>query len=651
MKKFSLSLLFLVTVLSTFSQRNKLPKLGQFSLEELQMKIYDKDSTAVALVLHESANLYLDPNHNYKTRTDYYFRIKILDKKGFEYANTSINFYDKKEILDIRGITYNLNDNGTTKRTSLLKENIYFTKKSDKWNNVSFTMPDIKVGSVIEFAYSQISPYSKIEDWYFQDEIPKLKSEYDAAILGNYKYNVRIIGYLKLDKDEPSVKKNCFYIEGLGEGACVKYSYAMYDIPAFKEEDYMLSKKNYISRLSFDLESYTSPRGGTENYTTTWKQADKKLKNIFLNNQTSKKNFFKRNLPENLLLENDELKKAKGIFNYIKNHFSWNNRFWNSEDEKVKNAFEAKTGTAGEINLSLYNSLMAAEIDANLIILSTRDHGIPTKLYPVIFDFNYIIVKATINNTAYYLDATDKYLPFGQIPVRCLNDRAREISFKEASNWVTLNPKYRSSRATNISLQMDNEGNMSGEFQIHTRGYNASETREKIAFQGKEKYVEEFENDNPNLEVEDFTIEGLDELDKTLKESYKVFIESDEALTTKIRINPFSYNGFTTNPFNLKERNYPVDFAYRRAKNFYINLKFPEGYKLVQSPKDLSLSLPNKGGRCIIKCNPSENGITIYLRLNINKRVFSSEEYFALKEFYKRIIDVEKSYIILEKKA
>jgi hypothetical protein len=48
----------------------------------------------------------------------------------------------------------------------------------------------------------------------------------------------------------------------------------MNDIPAFKEENYMLSKKNYISRLTFDLKSSTSYRGVVKNLTTTWEQAD-----------------------------------------------------------------------------------------------------------------------------------------------------------------------------------------------------------------------------------------------------------------------------------------------------------------------------------------------------------------------------------------
>lgn len=330
--------------------------MGRTTIDELKMTVYEKDSTAAAVVLYEHANVYLDPDNEHKTRTDYYFRIKILDKTAFEESNIEINLFKKKRALAIKAITYNLSDIGTKVQTTLSKDKIFKIEESKNWTSHKFTMPNIKVGSVIEYSYSILSPYLGINDWYFQSNIPKIKSELDAAVLGNYLYNVRIIGSLRLTKDNPSIKKNCVDISGLGRGDCAIYSYGMKDIPAFKEEDYMLSKKNYISRLSFDLKTYTSPRGIIEKYTTTWKQADKKLKKIFFNNQTSKKSFFKKNIPESILTIENILERAENIYKHIQNHYTWNEKYWNNEDAKVKQAYNNKTGSAGEINLSLYNA-------------------------------------------------------------------------------------------------------------------------------------------------------------------------------------------------------------------------------------------------------------------------------------------------------
>ena len=252
MKKIFLLFLLFISI-AVNSQEKKSTKMGQASLEEVKMTIYDKDSTAAAVVLYEHANVYLDPTEKYNTRTDYYYRIKILDKTAFEKADIEINLYKKKRVLNIRGITNNLSDKGSKESTSLSKDKIFKVKESENWTSYKFAMPNVKVGSVIEYSYSLISPYSGINDWYFQSDIPKIKSEFDAAVLGNYKYNVRIVGALKLDKDEPSIDKKCILIEGIADyGICAIYSYGMDDIPAFKEEDYMLSEDNYISHLSFD---------------------------------------------------------------------------------------------------------------------------------------------------------------------------------------------------------------------------------------------------------------------------------------------------------------------------------------------------------------------------------------------------------------
>ena len=624
--------------------------MGQTTLDELNMMVYDKDSTASAVVLYEHANVYLDPNYDHNTRTDYYYRIKIFDKTTFDLANITVNQYKEKKVKDIKAITYNLTESGAVHKSYLSTDKIYSIKESKNWTTKKFTLPNIKEGCVIEYKYSVISPYLGIADWYFQSSIPKIKSEVDAAILGNYSYNVRIIGYLKLDKDNPSVKKKCVYIDGIGDGGCAIYSYGMYNIPAFKEEDYMLSKKNYISRLAFDLKTYTNTRGQIERYTTTWKEADRKLKKIFLNNQTSKKSFFKKNLPESVLNTTDDLERAKSIYSFLQNHFTWNEEYWNSEDEKIKQAFDNKKGSAGEINLSLYNSLKSANIDANLVILSTRNNGIPTALYPVIFDFNYVIVRTIIDGVEYYLDATNIFLPFGQVPQRCLNGEARIMDNSGDSNWVELTPKIKTVLYNNTKLILSEDGSLTGNLTTIRKGYFAISQREKLNSMNEESYLEGFESENPTIEVDEYKVNLEDDLNKPLQQVYAINIFLEEELNNVVRINPFIYNQIKDNPFKLKERNYPVDYAFARKYNSSISITVPDNYKVTQLPKKIAISLPNKGGKFILTTILRDNTIKIYSRLEINRTTYSAEEYYALKEFYKQIIISESKYIMLEKK-
>ena len=648
MKKIVLLLLLFSSIIT--AQKKKSSKMGQTTLEELKMIIYDKDSTAAAVVLYEHANRYPDRSNNEIPRTDYYYRIKILNKSAFDLANISVNLYKKQKIKDISAITYNLTENGGMNRIYLQDKDIFTINEGENWVQQKFTLPNIKEGTVIEYKYSILSPYLSIKDWNFQSSIPKIKSEFDASILGNYTYHIKIVGQLKLDKDiTPTIDKKCVYVDGIGEGSCAIFSYGMNDIPAFKEEDYMLTKKNYISKITFDLKSHTSYTGLKKDLTTTWKQADKTLKKQFFNNQTSKKNFFKKNIPKEILATENNLERAKKVFQFIKNHYTWNNKYWTNEDAKIKQAFQKQIGGVGDINISLYNSLEAANIQSDLVVLSTRDNGLPTKLFPVIFDFNYVIVKTVINNLDYYLDATNKFLPFGQLPIRTLNGEARTINYKEKSTWNTLKPKYRSTQNAYTKLKLNNEGIFKGELKIRRSGYYASKQREIISFKNDDDYLEDIESIQQDIEIEDYKVENLDSINKPLEQTFEISIETDDYLAKKIRINPILFDRITINPFKLNERNYPIDYAYTRRNTYYLDLEVPNNYNIIDIPKNKAISLPNKGGKFILNTSKKGNIITVHIKYEILKKVYSAEEYYALKEFYKQIIIAESGYITLEK--
>lgn len=648
MKKEFIIIFCLISILS-FGQRKKSTSLGKTTIEELKLHIYEKDSTANALVLQEHGNFYIDDRRDYKFTTDFYFRVKILKKEGFNKATIHIPLYDKEKVYDIKAITYNVSENNQIVKTHLLKEKIYTKQTNQKWKEVSFTLSNIKVGSVIEYKYSVTSPYSQIDDWNFQSDIPKVKSDFTAAILGNWRYNIRIVGYLKFDRDNPSVKKGCVYVPGIGNGACSILEYGMDFIPVFKEEEYMLSKNNFISKLSFELESYTSPKGVITNYTKTWKTADKKLKYNFLDNQSSKKKYFKKKiLHDSILTIQNKLSKAKVIHSFIKEHYTWNGKHWPSRKVKIKKAFEEKNGNVFDINLSLYNALQAVDIESKLVLLATRNKGIPTKLHPVYTDFNYLIVKVIIEGKTYFLDAVDKNLPFGLIQFEALNGDGRVMDFKKGSFWESILLSQKTSKVTRVSLKLTND-NLSGNLLVKRTGYSALNKRSELKGKAEEDILNDFETKHPDFEVEDVKIENLINQEKALKETYKINIDTEIIGSNKIRLNPFFVDRVAINPFKLNKRDYPVDFGYARSSVYLLSLTIPENYKAIRLPQNIGLSLPNKGGVLIMNVKQKNNVISLYLKCTINKKGYSNEEYFYLKQFYNKLIDAQNSFIELEK--
>lgn len=648
--KRQVAILFLFISISCLGQEDKSTKLNNVSLKELKMTVYDKDSTAVALVLYEHVNYYVNEQKEHNLTADYYFRIKILKKEAFDKATIRIPLFGKEKADQIKAVTYNLSGRKKITKTFLSEDKIFTKKINDKWKEVVFTLSNIKVGSVIEYTYSVTSPYLQIDDWYFQSDIPKLKSEFTASILGNWKYNISVVGFLKLNRDNPSLSENCVRVPGVGNGSCYNLEYGMDQIPAFKEERYMLSKKNYISRLSFELKSITSLDGRIQKYTKTWKDADKTLKYDFLDNQSSKKKYFRKNiLNEAILSIHNSLEKTKQIFELVKRNFNWNERYWPSKKVNIKKAYENRSGNVFDINLSLFNALQAAGIESKLTLLATRDKGLPAKLYPIVNDFNYLVVRVVVDNEVYFLDATKKNMPFGMIQFSALNGEGRIMDFKKGSFWEEIQIKQHTTKNTKLVLNFEQE-NFSGNLIIKRTGYDAINQREELTKLIENDFLENFENRYPNIEVEDFKVRNLENLNENLQEIYKIKIEHDLAGAKNIKINPFFVDKLTVNPFKLEERMYPVDFGYPRNNTFLLSLKIPEEFIVKKLPESKAFTLPNNGGRIVFNVKESNNTINLHLKLIINKKEYSNEEYFSLKEFYNELIKIQDSFIEIQRK-
>ncbi len=640
------TILLLFLSIYAYTQSPDLQRLGFIDEDELKMKVYDRDSTANALVLEEKGYHYIDKANNYLFRRDIYKRVKIFNKSEFERATIHINTYKSEKIQNIKAVTYSL-DGTFVRKTYLKKENIFTKQISENWKQTSFTLPNLKEGCVIEYTYSYMSPFSRINDWNFQSDIPKVKSDFTASILGNWKHNIRLRTNKPLDRKNDYIKKYCVSVPGANNGSCWVVEYGLDHIPAFKGEDYMLSEDNFKSKIIFESISYTSPNGKVTKYTSTWKDADRTLKNNFFDGQTSKKNYFKRNLPPELLAKENDFDRANGVYKHIQERLNWNENYWSSKKIRIKNIYDNKVGAVDAINLTLYNALVAANIETYLVVLSTRQHGIVTKLYPSISEFNYVIVKTVIDGETYFLDATEKHLIFGEVPYRCLNGEGRVLDFKKGSYWELIQPKYRSYKNHSINLEFEN-GTCIGKITTAKKGYYAMQERKSIASKSEDQYIEDFETKYPLIEVDDFKVIAPEKGNDSHKTFFTISIP-DLELENVIRINPFIIDRNTKNPFKLKERKFPVDFGYAWSKSFNISIKIPEGYTISKLPKNKAIALPNKGGRATFSIKSTNDKVSIYTKIFFSKPIYNEIEYHYLKKIYNEIITMQSNYIELKK--
>jgi hypothetical protein len=656
MKKiYTLSILILLFV--NFAQAQNF-NYGIFTAEDLNLKNSDVDSNASAAVIREFGNSEIrldDATGKTYVNFTYHVKIKLFKKSGFDNGNVEIPRWIRSdqsdEISDLTGTTYNF-INGEVVRTELDKKQIFTEKKTNYISLTKFTMPNLKAGSIIEYSFNmRIFNVFNFKTWEFQSNIPKLYSEYIAFLPAIYNYNISLRGPLKMTSSTAVLQKECLRISGSAVD-CSKMTYIMKNIPAFVEEEHMTAASNFKSAIYFELSDIQYLNGSKTNITKTWKDVDYEVTHSqTFGGQLKKKDLFSELLPVITKNSTDELGKAKDIYKYIKSTIKWNRYNGMYCETSLKKALDTHSGNIADINLSLITALTAAGLDVEAVILSTRENGTVNNLYPVLSDFNYVIAKVNIGDKSYLVDASDPLLPFGLLPLRCINDRGRVISMKKPSYWYDLKASQSEGTRYNMMAELTTDGKLVGELVIYSTGYAALNKRKAMLEANSiDDYVEKLDNNMSKISILKHDIKNLDSLDSYLIESYKIKMDVFEnGSADQLFFNPFFLDRITKNPFNLSERTYPVDLGAKSESRVNLSIKLPTAYTLADQPKDLSLGLPNQDGKYLTRTILEDNTLNFTQLFQLNKPIYESDEYFSLKELYSQIIQVQKTDIVLKK--
>ncbi|MEO9965828.1 MAG: DUF3857 domain-containing protein [Reichenbachiella sp.] len=651
-------------------------KFGKINLSDLQMKYYEKDSSASAVILCDYGVSKIEYAHRegWKLVTEVHRRIKILKKDGYEWADGEIYLYnqygDKEKLNYLKGYTYNLQGKKIVK-SKLEKSSIFEEKYSSNRDVTKFTMPDVKEGSVLEYSYIIVSDFLfNFDDWEFQSSIPVVWSEFRSKIPEYFIYKVVPQGFLPFHVATSEMRPQNVTIAEAGtaqkfgaartESSVNLVSYreenkiwVVKDAPKFEKESFMTSSNNYISKVSYELAFIKEKNSPEIDYMGSWD----KLNRRFLEASYFGEHLFRAwklsNPIKDLPLEglSDEEKIAQ-VYGFVKSKVSWNgeNRctLKTTGDYSLKNPLSEGKGSAAEVNLILTTLLRKAGLRADPVILSTRNHGIVKKDFPMMDQFNYVICKVYIGDQYMLLDATDPYLPINTLPERCLNGSGFAIS-KDNPGWVNVTSKAKKSTKISGALVLDDEGMITGNLKYAYGGYSARIPRKEFLNSGEQTYVDN-KMDNSPWEVNSLDVENAKDLSQSFTENYDLEIESDNSGGASIiYISPMFDGKQESNPFKLEERKYPVDFGSTIEEMYYVTIEIPDGYVMEQSPTPLALALPEKSGNYKFQVTQLGNKLTVYSKLAINKIQFSSNEYAYLKEFFAQIISKQNEQIVLKK--
>ncbi|WP_299392480.1 DUF3857 domain-containing protein [uncultured Gelidibacter sp.] len=644
---------FLLLTSFAFSQSTFNADTYSVSRNDIATNTYTNDSTAAALVIYEYGNSYIDRD-TYTLKTEIKKKVKILNRNGFDRATETIYLYNnskgKEKVSKIFATTYNL-EKGAITKTELKRNEIFEEHYNDQYTLVKFTLPNIKEGSVVTYSYQLETPFIyKYHPWEFQDDIPKLYSEYNTSIPGNYDYHIKLVGTQKLDKSESKIVKNCLSAFNGSTADCANTIYVMTNIPAFIEEDYMTAKTNYLSRLEYELKVLRGFDGHVDNITKSWKDADNELRSDpNIGRQLRKSTSLKEEVANLLTDTQNSFTVAKELYTYVQNNYTWNGDHKIFSDVSIKNLIKMKSGNVSDINILLHNLLDEYGIDVKPVLLSTRENGLPTQLFPIISEFNYLIVQANINGETYLLDATDPYLGFGELPFKCLNHYGRLLDFDHGSSWVPIEASIPSSTHYQVDLKVLGE-TVKGDVKARYIGYDAL-SRKKAFFANKNDYINHNADRQSEITVTNHDVQVSDKNSEKFHETFDITLNDSNITQDMVYLNPFIFKFFTENPFKLQQRTYPIDFGHKKSYLYSVQIDFGDTYDIVEVPKPIQAKLPNDGGDIILNTTVNAQKLMLFFKFSLKNSLYDPEHYELFKQYLNKVLEVQQnSLVVLRKK-
>lgn len=660
------------TVLCFSVSAQKAPfKFGNIPVEDLKMTRYEKDTAASAVILGDygvSNITYSQSTGDWTVKFERIQRFKILKKEGYDLANFEIPLYRSgsadEKLSGLKVITHNL-ENGKDVETKMKTDAVFDEEYDQNVKLKKFTAPNVKEGSVIEVTYEIASDFIQyFRDWEFQSTVPVVWSEYRANIPEFFNYKQYMQGYITLAVNENKINPKSITIttkERTGRQVSQTtyssdeirfneqyYRWVAQDVPGFKEEPFMTTAADYLSKINFELAYVKFPDEPVQPMMGTWPDLNKSfLESEDFGAAIKGSMFLKKTTEEVTAGAATPQEKLMAVYSYVKSNIEWNGSYRKYLTSNFKKSLEEKKGSSADINLLLVAMLQRAGLTANPVIISTRNHGFIRPEVALSSQFNYVICHAEIDGKSVLLDATDRMLPINLLPERCLNGKGYIIS-ETSPGWISLSaPK--SKIYANTELNFSPAGELTGKIEITNDGYDGYSLRRSYFKKGEADYVKDFSHGH-NWEIAKSSFENMKSISDAAKEKYEFTHSENFGDASILYINPIVHLRVEENPFRLEDRVYPVDFGRAMERTLICKINVPENFVADELPKPKIVMLPNNGGKFTYNVQANGNTINVISILTINQSLFSQPEYKSLREFYDLVVSKHAEQIVLKKK-
>jgi hypothetical protein len=605
----------------------------------------------------------------------HYARIKILTEDGKKYANVELPYIsttddfgpeangDDKTLEDIAGRT--IHPDGTVVPfTGKPYLKVMEKGRGIKYQAKVFTLPDVTVGSIIEYRYS-----TRIADhifepptWIIQGDLYIKSGHYvwwpTSHELQNSHGMIHTISWFPiLPKDAKIVHQE---IPAMGAGGLPQYTYelTLNDVPPIVEEEYMPPLGNYSFRVywnmisehdgddywksegkdwSKNVNSFTNPNGdlksATQQIIAGATTQDQKLRAIYAAVQKLENTEFTRK-------HEAREDKAAGL----------------GKTNNVDDVFKHERGTPTQLTELFIGMARAAGMQADAMLVPDRSKEIFLPQWLSFEQFDDTVAIVNVDGKDQFFDPGERYMPYGHMAwqhtfVKGLRQKGNEIAFDTVPGGG-----YKDNTVARVAnLTMDPAGKITGKIDMSYSGASAIRWRH-ASLRGDDESLKHqlrtsLEEMIPHsLEVKDVTVDNIADYENPLKVTYQVegTLGSWTGKRLVLPIDIFLVNHKATFPHEKRE--IAVDFNYPQWTRDALRINFPSNFSVEAAPAAAKYNFEKLAAYGMT----TESAATSFTtrRDYIFADVFVlPTEYTQLRSFYSQLETNDQQSIILKSTA
>jgi uncharacterized protein DUF3857/transglutaminase superfamily protein len=570
----------------------------------------------------------------------FYHRIKILNEKGNRHADVQIEVPPEGSISGLKARTIHP-DGKIIEFTGKPFQKTIIKSRGLKVLAKAFTMPDVTVGSIIEYKYKVEWPGIIITDnyWTIQHQLYTVKESFrmkpfSGGIEGlGEDYQVATLYSNMPNNLKPQQKSGGYELD-------------VNDMPAFEAEGYMPPEQDFTPQVRF---IYISRQASTAD--KFWQEAGRNWNDSaerFIGNHAE----IRQAAAEAIGNETDPEKKLRKLYARAQQIRNLSYERERNEQEQKKehlkdnqNAADVLARGAGyhtDITRLFVALARASGFNASVMRVGNRKEKFFQKQLLSQRQLNSEIAVVNLAGNDVYLDPGTRFCPYGHI--RWIHTSVEGLKLDKKGGTFIRVPQARydqaiTKRVADMTLMPD--GTMEGTIVVKFEGDEALEHRLDAIDSDEAARKKDLEDEvrtwlSPGPDIKLAKVEGWDSVDLPLTATFNVIIPSYASAAGKRLLVPaYLFQAKQFEAFRHADRKFPVYFPYAFGEEDRVNIKLPAGYTLESVPQQQSARLPYAGYDNLVQFDGKQ--IVTQRNLVLNGIFVPLNLYPEVKDFFGKV--------------